>query len=124
MKVFHSFRLDTVNYCLWRVNERVPIAPKAFDVLRYLVEHSQRLVTPDEILEALWPDTHVNREVIKKYVLEVRKVLGDRSDKPLFIETSPKRGYTFVAPVSEESADDSSDEKDDTTTRMVGRKAA
>jgi len=99
MKLFHSFRLDTVNYSLWRANERIPITPKAFDVLRYLVEHSQRLVTQDEILEALWPETYVNPEIVKKYVLEIRKVLGDRSAEPVFIETSPKRGYRFVATV-------------------------
>ena len=56
MKLFHEFRLDTVNHCLWRGEERVPLTPKAFDVLRYLVEHSDRLVSQDEILEALWPE--------------------------------------------------------------------
>jgi DNA-binding winged helix-turn-helix (wHTH) protein len=58
MKQFDVFRLDTVNHCLWRAEERVPLAPKAFDVLRYLVEHCDRLVTQDEILEALWPATY------------------------------------------------------------------
>ena len=69
MKAFHTFRLDTVNHCLWRGEERMSIAPKAFDVLRYLVEHSDRLVTQDEILDSLWPETYVNPEVVKKYVL-------------------------------------------------------
>ena len=73
-------------------------------MLRYLVEHPGRLVTQDEILEALWPETYVNPEIIKKYILEIRKVLGDRHDKPEFIETFPKRGYQFVAAVSDESA--------------------
>lgn len=102
MIAFGPFRLDTVNHCLWRGNERAALAPKAFDVLRYLVEHADRLVTQDELLEALWPETYVNPEGIRKYVLEVRKVLGDRSDEPAFIETFPKRGYQFVAPVSAE----------------------
>src|SRR5467141_374218 len=56
MKVFQPFRLDTVNHCLWRAEERVRLTPRAFDVLRYLVEHAERLVTQDEILEALWPE--------------------------------------------------------------------
>ena len=103
MKVFHSFRLDTANHCLWRGDRRVPLPPKGFDVLRYLVEHPGRLVTQDEILQALWPGIFVNPEVIKKYILGIRKALGDRSDKPVFIETFPKRGYQFVAPVSDES---------------------
>ena len=73
MKQFHAFRLDLVNHRLWRGAERVTLAPKAFDVLRYLVQHADRLVTQEEILEALWPGTHVNPEVVKKYVREVRK---------------------------------------------------
>jgi DNA-binding winged helix-turn-helix (wHTH) protein/tetratricopeptide (TPR) repeat protein len=99
MKSFYSFRLDTINHCVWRGQERVALAPKAFDVLRYLVEHADRLVTQEEILEALWPETYVNAEVVKKYVLGIRKVLGDQSDNPTFIATFPRRGYQFIAPV-------------------------
>jgi TolB-like protein/DNA-binding winged helix-turn-helix (wHTH) protein/Flp pilus assembly protein TadD len=99
MKSFQSFRLDTANQCLWRGRERVPIAPKAFDVLRYLVENPGRLVTQDEVLEKLWPETYVNPEVFRKYILDIRKILGDRPDKPEFIETVTKRGYRFIAPV-------------------------
>ena len=69
-----------------------PLTPKAFDVLRYLVEHADRLVTQDELLEALWPETYVNPEGIRKYILEIRKVLGDRSGEPGFIETFPEAG--------------------------------
>ena len=103
MKAFKTFRLDAANHLLWRNGDRVPLAPKAFDVMAYLVEHAGRVVTQDEILEALWPETYVNSEVLRKYILEIRKALGDRPDKPEFIETVPKRGYRFVAPVLEES---------------------
>src|SRR5262245_3882758 len=102
MNQFHGFRLDTTNHCLWRGDERVALTPKAFDLLRYLVGHAERLVTHEEILEALWPDTFVNQEVVKKYILGIRKVLGDRRDNPEFIRTFPKRGYQFVAPVTDE----------------------
>jgi len=104
MKAFKTFRLDTANHLLWRDGDRVPIAPKSFDVLAYLVEHQGQLVTQDEILEALWPETFVNPEVLRKYILEIRKTLGDRPDTPEFIETLPKRGYRFIAPVTDESA--------------------
>jgi TolB-like protein/DNA-binding winged helix-turn-helix (wHTH) protein/Flp pilus assembly protein TadD len=104
MKSFKMFRLDTVNHLLWRNSDRVPIAPKAFDVLAYLIEHAGRVVTQDEILGALWPETYVNPEVLRKYILEIRKTLGDRPDNPEFIETMPKRGYRFIAPVIDESA--------------------
>src|SRR3984893_6978653 len=103
MKSFKAFRLDTANHLLWRNGERVPIAPKGFDVLAYLVEHAGWVVTQDEILEALWPKIHVNPEVLRKYILEIRKALGDRPDNPEFIETVPKRGYRFIAPVTDES---------------------
>ena len=103
MKSFRTFRLDTKNHLLWRKGDRVPVAPKGFDVLAYLVEHAGRVVTQDEMLEALWSETYVNPEVLRKYILEIRKALGDRPDKPEFIETLPKRGYRFIAPVTDES---------------------
>jgi DNA-binding winged helix-turn-helix (wHTH) protein len=102
IKSFQSFRLDTSNHCLWHAEERVPIPPKTFDVLRYLVDHPGRLVTRDEILEEFWQDTYVSPEVLRRYIREIRKILGDRLDQPVFIETVPKRGYRFVAPVDDE----------------------
>jgi len=65
VKEFRSFRRDTVNQCLWRHSDcgedkRVPLEPKAFAILRYLVDHGGRLVTQDELLGAVWPDTHSN----------------------------------------------------------------
>ena len=102
MKSFQSFRLDTANHLLLRGDERVSLTPKAFDVLRYLVERAGRLVTQDELLESLWPETYVNQEVLRKYILEIRKALGDKPDNPEFIETITKRGYRFVATVTED----------------------
>jgi len=104
MKSFQSFRLDTANQCLWRDEDRIPIPPKAYDVLRYLVENPGRLVTQGELLEKLWPETYVNPELVRKYILEIRKILGDRPNKPEFIETLPKRGYRFVASVIDENS--------------------
>jgi TolB-like protein/DNA-binding winged helix-turn-helix (wHTH) protein/Flp pilus assembly protein TadD len=110
MKSFKAFRLDTANHLLWRNGERVPVAPRAFDVLAYLVEHPERVVTQDEIFAALWSETYVNPEVLRKYILEIRRALGDRPGNPEFIETVPKRGYRFVAPVTDESVDEVVDE--------------
>jgi Tol biopolymer transport system component/DNA-binding winged helix-turn-helix (wHTH) protein len=109
MKSFGSFRLDTANHCLWRDADRVSITPKAYDVLCHLVENSGRLVTPDEMLEAIWADTYVNPEVLRKYILEIRKALGDKRDDPQFVETVPKRGYRFIAPVCANSEPATSD---------------
>src|ERR1700716_3480247 len=102
MKSFKAFRMDTANHLLWRNGDRVPVAPKAFDVLAYLVENAGRVVTQDEILETLSSETYVNPEVLRKYILEVRRTLGDRPNQPEFIETLPKRGYRFVATVIDE----------------------
>jgi DNA-binding winged helix-turn-helix (wHTH) protein len=124
MKVFNAFRLDSVNHSLWRGDERVSLAPKAFDVLRYLVEHADRLVTQDEILEALWPETYVNPEVVKKYVLGIRKVLGDQTNKPAFVATFPRRGYQFIAPVRDETSSSFSELGTNTVKTIVGREGA
>jgi predicted ATPase len=105
MREFPPFRLDTVNQCLWRgdgvAEERILLAPRAFAVLRYLVEHPGRLVTHDEFFEALWPKTYVQPEVLKSHIAAIRTVLGDDARKPLFIETLSRRGYRFIAPVRE-----------------------
>src|SRR5712671_3605794 len=124
MKVFKPFRLDTVNQCLWRAESRMALTPKAFDVLRYLVEHAGRLVTPDEVLEAIWPETYVNPEGIRKYVLEIRKVLGDQRSPPSFIETLPKRGYRFIADVTDEWKPAPSAAMSFASGNMVGRDGA
>src|SRR5271163_2674879 len=101
-KSFGPFRLDAANHSLRRGPERLSITPKSFDVLRYLVENAGRLVSQSELLDALWQDTYVNPEVLRKYILEVRKILGDRASQPLYIETQTKRGYRFVASVTED----------------------
>jgi predicted ATPase len=103
MKVFGPFRLDPQNQCLWRADVRITLTPKVFAVLCYLVEHPERLITQEELLEAIWPETYVQPEILRKYILELRKVLGDDHRAPRFIETLPKRGYRFVAAIGQES---------------------
>jgi TolB-like protein/Flp pilus assembly protein TadD len=99
MKEFPPFRLDTEGQCLWRGKERVALKPKAFSILCYLMERAGRLVTQNELLEALWPDTFVQPEVLKSHVMDVRNALGDDAKNPSFIETQHRRGYRFIAAV-------------------------
>jgi DNA-binding winged helix-turn-helix (wHTH) protein len=104
VREFPPFRLDTVNQCLWRRtsnggDERILLTPKAYGILRYLVEHAGRLVMQNEILGALWPQSYVQPEVLKHHILEIRKALGDNPKRPTFIETLPRRGYRFIAPI-------------------------
>jgi len=103
MKSFLGFQLDPENHSLWRGEERLQITPKSFDVLAYLVAKAGSLVSQGELLEALWPETYVNPEVLRKYILEIRRVLGDDPGNPVFIETVTKRGYRFIAPLTEQS---------------------
>jgi DNA-binding response OmpR family regulator len=108
-KEFPPFRLDTINQCLWRrgeagEEERVLLTPKAFAVLSYLVEHAGRLVTQDELLEAVWPDTFVQPEVLKYQIADIRSKLGDCPKNPVFIETLARRGYQFIAAVHDGAA--------------------
>ena len=109
MREFPPFRLDRVNQCLWRQcecaeDQRIPLTPKAYAVLTYLVDHAGRLVTQDELLEAVWLDTFVQPEVLKYQIADVRGALGDSAKKPSFIETLPRRGYRFIAAVRDEES--------------------
>src|ERR1700687_2719371 len=102
MKEFAPSRLDTVNQCLWRrrdtgEDERILLTPKAFAVLRYLVEHAGRLVTEDELLEGVCSNTYAQPKALKSQVFDLRRALGDNPKTPLYIETLPRRGYQFIA---------------------------
>ncbi|MGB8480138.1 MAG: AAA family ATPase [Acidobacteriaceae bacterium] len=107
MKQFESFRLDTTNECLWQNGVQINLPPKPFAVLRYLVEHPGRLISHNELLDALWPETYVQPQVLRTYMLDLRKALGDDPACPRFIQTLPKRGYCFVAQVTDASVPDS-----------------
>jgi predicted ATPase/DNA-binding winged helix-turn-helix (wHTH) protein len=101
MKHFDSFALDTSNECLRQDGAPIALPPKPFAVLRYLVENPGRLITHDELLDALWPETFVQPQVLRTYMLDLRKALGDDARQPRYIQTQPKRGYRFVAQVTE-----------------------
>src|SRR5262244_1696938 len=100
-RVFGPFRLDLDNACLWHGVETMVLSPKAFDVLRYLVTNPDRLVTKDELLDAVWPETAVTDAVLRVAIGALRKVLGDMAQTPRFIATVSRRGYRFLAPVEE-----------------------
>lgn len=101
MKQFACFQLDTQNECLWQNGTRIVLTPRPFAVLRYLVENPERLITHDELLSKLWPETYVQPQVLRTYVLELRKLLGDNPENPRFIRTVRNRGYWFLAQVAD-----------------------
>lgn len=97
---FAEFRLDPVSGHLYRRNEAVPLAPKAFTLLQFLAAQSGRLVSKQELLAAVWPGVFVGDAVLKGSIKELRKALGDDSHEPRFIETAHRRGYRFIAHVT------------------------
>jgi class 3 adenylate cyclase len=99
--VFNHFRLDPDHACLWCDVEAVVLPPKTFAVLHYLVTHPDRLVTKNELLDAVWPETVVTDAVLRVAIGALRKVLGDTAQTPRFIATVSRRGYRFLAPVEE-----------------------
>src|SRR5215510_11864066 len=98
---FADFRLDPDNACLWRGMQPIALPPKAFDVLHYLVTHPDRLVTKDTLLDAVWPETSISDAVLRMAIGELRRALDDTAHAPRFIATVHRRGYRFVAPVTE-----------------------
>jgi adenylate cyclase len=94
---FGAFVLNLDRLSLQEGGSDRELRPKAFDVLRLLVEHAGRLTTKDELVEAVWPDVIVNEDALAQCIHDIRKVLGDDGDR--FIKTVPRRGYMFVADV-------------------------
>jgi len=98
--LFPPFRLDLGNEQLWRGAQELELRPKTFAVLRYLAQHPGQLVTKDEILDSVWPQTVVSDSVLKNCIRELRKALGDEALAPQYIETVHRRGYRFIAPLT------------------------
>lgn len=98
--VFALFRLDVPGGRLWREGQVIPLRPKSFAVLLYLVEHAQRLVKKEELLSRLWGDVTVGDAVLKTSLKEIRRALGDSAQRPRFVETAHGLGYRFIAPVT------------------------
>jgi TolB-like protein/DNA-binding winged helix-turn-helix (wHTH) protein/Flp pilus assembly protein TadD len=92
---FGRYRLDAENGLLLRDGAPVPLPPKAFDVLRVLVGNPGRVVSKEELMATVWPDTAVEDGSLTQVVFQLRRVLGEGA----VIETIPKRGYRFVTPV-------------------------
>jgi Tol biopolymer transport system component/DNA-binding winged helix-turn-helix (wHTH) protein len=97
---FGPFRLDPSEHRLLRDGRPIPLTPKAFDVLRTLVESGGHLVEKEKLLKEVWPDSFVEEGALNRCVSVLRKALHDSSSGQQYIETVPKRGYRFVAPVS------------------------
>ena len=96
---FGPFRVDARERALRRNGELVPLTPKVFDILLVLVQNSGRVLTKNEMMNLVWPETAVEESNLGRNVSTLRKALGDGPDEHRYIETIPWRGYRFIAKV-------------------------
>ncbi len=101
---FGPFRLQPEEHLLLREGNPVPLTPKAFDLLLFLLQNQGRLVTKDQIMQAIWPESFVEEANITVLISSLRKALGEREADDPYIKTVPKKGYCFTAPVRTERA--------------------
>jgi eukaryotic-like serine/threonine-protein kinase len=96
---FGPFRVDADKELLLRDNQAVPLAPKAFQVLLVLIRRQKELVTKDELLKTVWPDTFVEEANLSRNVFLLRKALGESPQDHQYVVTVPGRGYRFAEDV-------------------------
>lgn len=101
---FGPYRADPAELRLLRNKEVVSITPKVFETLCVLLENAGHVVSKDELMKRIWPDTYVEETNLAQNISTLRKALGERPDGGHYIETVPKRGYRFVAQVTKHSA--------------------
>ena len=94
---FDPFWLDRPNECLLRGAEVIKLRPKVYAVLNHLIRHPGQLVTKEDLLTAVWPNTFVGDAVLKVTIRQLRDALQDDANSPRFIETAHRRGYRFIA---------------------------
>jgi DNA-binding winged helix-turn-helix (wHTH) protein/TolB-like protein len=96
---FHPFLLDTIQHLLFKEGAPVALTPKTYDTLLLLVQNSGRMLSKEELMKSLWPDSFVEESNLTQQVSMIRRALGDSSSDPRFIVTVPGRGYRFSAEV-------------------------
>ena len=119
--VFPPFWLDAADERLYRNGDPVDLRPKAFAVLLHLLQRPGQLVTKDELLETVWPDTSISDAVLKVCIREIREALSDDPATPRFIETAHRRGYRFIGKLASAAA--ASERATASTVCAVGREA-
>jgi DNA-binding winged helix-turn-helix (wHTH) protein/predicted ATPase len=98
---FEEYELDVLRYELRCAGKLVKLEPQVFNILAYLIQHRDRLITKEEILEQLWPGRFVSEATITSRLTAVRRAIGDRGREQRLIQTLHGRGYRFIASVEE-----------------------
>ena len=98
---FGAFRLDATQRLLLRAGTVVPLTLKAFDLLLTLVESDGQVLTKNELMHRVWPDSFVEEAILSHHIHKLREALGEREQGDKYIETLARRGYRFVPKVNE-----------------------
>src|SRR5215469_14204869 len=110
---FGEFQIDTGMLLLRRLDGRpVPLTPRVFETLLYMVEHHDAVLDKERIMEAVWPDSIVEENNLAQAISKVRQVFGETPGSDSYIVTVPGRGYRFVAEVKERSTDSEGKERE------------
>src|SRR5262252_4208103 len=96
-----KYRLDLTNECLWHGTRVISLRPKAFAVLKLLIENPGQLVSKQKVLDTVWPGTFVGDAVLKDNIRQLREALNDDAGSPAYIETAHRRGYRFIGKLSD-----------------------
>jgi predicted ATPase/DNA-binding winged helix-turn-helix (wHTH) protein len=96
---FGEFTLDPLKGCVHRAGEEIKLRPKVYETLLYLVKHAGQLIGKQELMQVVWPDSAVTDDSLVQCTLELRRALDDREQR--LFKTVPKRGYVFIAQVTE-----------------------
>ena len=102
---FDDYSLDVARHELWRGSEPVVVEPQVFDLLAYLVQHPERVVTRDELLQAVWDGRIVSESAITNRVNAARRAIGDSGEKQRLIRTVPRKGFRFIGAIRIEAVE-------------------
>ncbi len=102
---FADCRLDTDTRQLFRGTNEVHLSPKAFELLKLLIESRPRALSKAEMLESVWPGVFVSDASLARVVNEIREGVGDHARKPRIVRTVHRYGYAFASDVTEEDTD-------------------
>ena len=90
--------------CMTRANEKVCVEPKVIEVLAYLADYPGEVLSKEQIIQAVWPDTYVSDEVLRYSITELRKAFRDDAKNPQVIQTIARRGYRLIAAVTKKTS--------------------
>jgi eukaryotic-like serine/threonine-protein kinase len=96
---FGPFRVDPEKEILLRAGEPVPLTPKTFQILLVLIRHNKEVVTKDDLMKEVWPDTFVEEANLSRNIFMLRKALGENAPEQRYILTVPGRGYRLAETV-------------------------